>query len=252
MAVQNVNIRNFDRAFIVGARGGEARFASVKNEVNGKSTIAPCKTATEYEAGSARTPVVLSYAAALLHRYTEKVQKGEITGKRVMFVLPDDAAIRTFEISRLFRNENELDDIVDVATKPWMRDSETWVSAIEAWCIAYADAYGADISVGTMKQSNIFSWEVIPDDDAELMDGQEITLKDGAFDGGTCENNRVSGKFNLRYTPARTGDYTQAERWSITRAGNSVELKNLQTAMNLLRETLPHRQEATVAEAADF
>nr|DAK26793.1 MAG TPA: hypothetical protein [Caudoviricetes sp.] len=252
MAITNVNIRNFDSAFVVGARGGEARFTTIKNEINGKSVVAPCKTAAEYEAGSARTPVVLSYAAALLHRYTEKVQKGEITGRRVMFALPDDAAIRTFEIGRLFRETDELDDIVDVAIKPWMRDSEAWTSAIAEWCTAYADAYGADISVGTMKQSNIFSWAVTPDEGIKLEDGMEITLKDGTFDGGTCENNRVSGKFAVRYAPARTGEYTQAERWSIPRAGNSVELKNMQTAMNLLRDTLPHRQEAVVAEAADF
>lgn len=252
MAIQNVNIRNFDRSFVVGARGGEARFTSIKNEVNGKSTIAPGKTATAYEAGSARTPIVLSYAAALLHRYTEKVQAGEITGKRVLFALPDDAAIRTFEIGRLFRETEELDDIVDTAIKPWMRESETWCEAIGAWCEAYADAYGADVSVGTMKQSNIFSWAITPDEDAELEDGAEITLKNGKFAGGTCENNRVTGKFALRYTPARTGEYTQAEHWSIPRVGNSVELKNMQTAMNVLRDTLPHRQEAVVAEAADF
>lgn len=252
MAIQNVGIRNFDRAFLVGARGGEARFATVKNEINGQSTIMPCKTASEYEAGSARTPVVLSYAAALLHRYTEKVQAGEITGKRILFALPDDAAIRTFEIGRLFRETEELEDIIDVAIKPWMRDSESWTNAIAEWCEAYADAYGADVSIGTMKQSNIFSWAITPDEDAELEDGMEITLKNGKFDGGTCENNRVNGKFTLRYTPARTGDYTQAERWSIPRVGNSVELKNMQAAMNLLRDVLPHRQEATVAEAADF
>lgn len=252
MAITNVNIRNFDRAFVVGAKGGEARFTSIKNEVNGKSIISPCKTAAEYEAGSARTPVVLSYAAAILHRYTEKVQAGEVQGKRILFALPDDAAIRTFEIGRLFRHEDELEDIVDVATKPWMRDSESWSNAIEAWCVAYADAYGADVSVGTMKQSNIFSWAITPDEEAELQDGQEIILKDGAFDGGTCENNRITGTFKVRYTPARTGDYTTDERWSIPRVGNSVELKNMQTAMNLLRDTLPHRQEATVAEAADF
>lgn len=252
MAIQNVGIRNFDRAFVVGARGGEARFTSIKNEINGRSEIVPCKTAAEYEAGSARTPVVLSYAAALLHRYVEKVQAGEITAKRVLFALPDDAAIRTFEIGRLFRDEDELEDIVDVAVKPWMRDSEAWSNAIEEWCVAYADAYGTDISVGTMKQSNIFSWAITPDEEAELKDGQEITLRDGAFDGGTCENNRINGRFKVRYTPARTGDYTTAERWSIPRAGNSVELKNMQAAMNLLRDTLPHRQEATVAEAADF
>lgn len=252
MAITNVNIRNFDYAFLVGARGGEARFTSIRNEINGKSIVAPCLKAAEYEAGSARTPVVLSYAAALLHRYVEKVQAGEITGRRVMVVLPDDAAIRTFEIGRLFRETEELDDIVDTAVKPWMRNSEAWCSAIEEWCTAYADAMGADVSVGTMKQSNIFSWTITPDEGVELEDGQEITLKDGEFDGGTCENNRVAGKFKVRYTPSRTGEYTTAERWSIPRTGNSIELKNMQTAMNLLRDILPHRQEATVAEAADF
>ena len=252
MAITNVNYRNFGHGFVVGARGGLAKFVSIRNKVDGETIIAPCASATPYEAGSARTPVVLSYAAALLERYVEKAKTDDSFSKRVFFVLPDDAAIRSFEIGRLFRTKEELDDIVDNATKKWMHESDAWMQAIEAWCTAYADAMGEDISVGTMKASNIFSWGIIPDEGVDLADGMEIVLKDGAFDGGTCENNRVSGEFKVRYVPARTGEYTQAERWTMPRAGTRPEVKNLQTAANLLRDILPHRKEAVIAEAADF
>ena len=260
----NVNIRNFGAGFLVQARGGKVTHCAVKNEMGGK-TLMQVGAGSDYVAGSSKTPVAFDYASGLLKAYTDKfaASDGKLSAN-VLMVLPDDAAVRTFEVKRLISeaggvenlDEESYDAILDKITKDWMREERNvaWKNAIENWLDVYVEALSEGLHVDAMKISNINSWELRLGEGATLTDGQKITIKDGKVEGvdATCENNLVSGEFVVRRQEGREFEGNRrADRYSVQRGGNYAEITNMRKALNALYAALPHRQEVELVAAGE-
>ena len=260
----NVNIRNFGAAFLVQARGGKVTHCAVKNEVGGKALM-QIGAGADYVAGASKTPVAFDYASGLLKAYTDKfaASDGKLSAN-VLMVLPDDAAVRTFEVKRLIGeaggvdnlDEETYDAIQDKIVKDWMREERNaaWKAAIMNWLDVYVEALGEGLHVDAMKLSNINSWELRLGENATLVDGQKITIKDGKVEGvdAVCENNLVSGEFVVRRQEGREFEGNRrADRYSVQRGGNYPEILNMRKALNALYAALPHRQEVELVAAGE-
>ena len=244
----NVNIRNFGAAFLVQARGGKVTHCAVKNEIGGKALM-QIGTGADYVAGASKTPVAFDYASGLLKAYTDKfaASDGKLSAN-VLMVLPDDAAVRTFEVKRLIGEAGGVKD--------WMREERNaaWKAAIMNWLDVYVEALGEGLHVDAMKLSNINSWELRLGENATLVDGQKITIKDGKVEGvdAVCENNLVSGEFVVRRQEGREFEGNRrADRYSVQRGGNYPEILNMRKALNALYAALPHRQEVELVAAGE-
>lgn len=253
--MENVSFKNFGVAFIIGAKGGTARHATVKRGAL-RYECSVAEKAAEYETGAARTPVTLSYAASLLHAYTTAFEEGKKPlHDKVLMVLPDDSAIRSFEIRKLFIELEDLDEAISRATKPWM--GEEWQEAIAAFCTAYADALGAGLSLGTMKYTNVYSWEIRLQAGAEpLESGATITLESGKTADGKylCESSALSGTFPVSVRRGRVldGGGVIPDRYYVPRSDYPTSIKALRKAAAALRDHLPKQEVAetvTVGEA---
>lgn len=260
----NVNIRNFGAGFIVQARGGKVTHCAIKNEVGGK-TLMQVGNGADYVAGSSKTPVAFDYASGLLKAYTDKftASNGKLSAN-VLMVLPDDAAVRTFEVKRLISeaggvenlDKESYDAILDKVTKDWMKEERNvaWKNAMENWLDVYIGALAEGLHVDAMKISNINSWELRLGENATLTDGQKITIKDGKVEGvdAVCENNLVSGEFVVRRQEGREFEGNRrADRYSVQRGGNYPEILNMRKALNALYAALPHRQEVELVAAGE-
>ena len=261
----NVNIRNFGAGFLVQARGGKVTHVAVKNEIGGAAKM-QVGAGSDYVAGSSKTPVAFDYASGLLKAYTDKFAAApeNTMSPNVLMVLPDDAAVRTFEVKRLISeaggvenlDEESYDAILDKITKDWMREERNlaWKNAIENWLDVYVEALANGLHVDAMKISNINSWELRLGDGATLTDGQKIVIKDGKVEGvdATCENNLVSGEFVVRRQEGREFEGNRrADRYSVKRGGNYPEILNMRKALNALYAALPHRQEVELVAAGE-
>ena len=260
----NVNIRNFGAGFLVQARGGKVTHVAVKNEIGGAAKM-QVGAGSDYVAGSSKTPVAFDYASGLLKAYTDKfaASDGKLSAN-VLMVLPDDAAVRTFEVKRLISeaggvenlDEESYDAILDKVTKDWMREDRNlaWKQAMENWLDVYVEALGEGLHVDAMKLSNINSWELRLGENATLTDGQKIVIKDGKVEGvdAVCENNLVSGEFVVRRQEGREFEGNRrADRYSVQRGGNYAEILNMRKALNTLYAALPHRQEVELVAAGE-
>ena len=261
----NVNIRNFGAAFLVQARGGKVTHCAVKNEIGGAAKM-QVGAGADYVAGASKTPVAFDYASGLLKSYTDKfaaAPEGSMS-PNVLMILPDDAAVRTFEVKRLISeaggvenlDEESYDAILGKVTKDWMREERNvaWKNAMENWLDVYVGALAEGLHVDAMKISNINSWELRLGEGATLTDGQKITIKDGTVEGvdATCENNLVSGEFVVRRQEGREFEGNKrADRYSVQRGGSYAEITNMRKALNALYAALPHRQEVELVEAGE-
>ena len=260
MASMNyVGINNYGIGFVIGAKGGIAKHVTITNDMRTGTKIRVCTKDVEYDAGAQRTPIAFQYAASLLHSYTKAYgDEPDKYSDRVLVILPDDAAVRSFEIKRLCTELEDLDAVIARATKPWM--GEEWQEAIAAWATAYVDALGEGLSVGTMKKTNIHRFEVRTDalGSDPLTNGQSIQIKNGKVLGldYSCENNKITGTYEVSVMPGRTfvDDKGETkfipERYFIRRGSTNPAIKNLQKASSLLRDALPHLGEAEVVEAS--
>lgn len=260
----NVNIRNFGAAFLVQARGGRVTHCAVKNEIGGAAKM-QVGAGADYVAGASKTPVAFDYASGLLKSYTDKfaASDGKLSAN-VLMILPDDAAVRTFEVKRLIAeaggveslDEESYDAILSKVTKDWMREERNvaWKNAMENWLDVYVGALAEGLHVDAMKISNINSWELRLGENATLVDGQKITIKDGKVEGvdAVCENNLVSGEFVVRRQEGREFEGNKrADRYSVQRGGSYAEITNMRKALNALYAALPHRQEVELVEAGE-
>jgi len=261
----NVNIRNFGAGFIVQARGGKVTHCAIKNEIGGAAKM-QIGAGADYVAGSSKTPVAFDYASGLLKAYTDKfanAPEGSMSAN-VLMVLPDDAAVRTFEVKRLIGeaggvenlDEETYDAIQDKIVKDWMKEERNaaWKAAIINWLDVYVEALSEGLHVDAMKISNINSWELRLGEGATLVDGQEIVIKDGKVEGANvmCENNLVSGTFTVRRQEGREFEGNKrADRYSVQRGGNYPEILNMRKALNTLYAALPHRQEVELVAAGE-
>lgn len=267
----NVSYRNFDRAFVFGLKEGVAKYSNVVIGRGGEQTkIFACAGDYSYEAGSQLTPATFLFSATVLHNYVKAVAEGKATQKRIMLVLPDDCAIRYFEIRKsmqaLLDDERtdslEFDEIVDAvagpAIKSWM--NEAWIQAVTAFAHAYTEAIGEGIEIGAMKHTNLYSWEIRADVAGTVPSfkaGDKVNVKDGVIEGvegWKVENNRVSGE-GLEITSRTFGNGDndrQITRYYVPRVGEGIDISNLRKADSVLRQALPHREEGVVCEAAEF
>jgi len=267
----NVSYRNFDRAFLFGLKEGVAKYSNVVIGRGGEQTkIFACAGDYSYEAGSQLTPATFLFAATVLHNYVKAVTEGKATQKRLMLVLPDDCAIRHFEIRKAMQSlldddrtdSMEFDEIVDAiaapAIKSWM--NEAWAQAVTAFAHAYTEAVGEGIEIGVMKHTNLYAWEIrsdVKDAVFPLKAGDKVNVKDGVIEGVESfkvENNRVSGE-GLEISSRTFGNSDndrQITRYYVPRMGEGIDISNLRKADSVLRQALPHREEGIVCEAAEF
>jgi len=243
-----VGTSNFDCAIAVGTRGGRANYGVLRVS-NGSAKIQVGANPGEYNAMLATTPVALSYAANIVNGY---VRKGAVAGKNLLLILPNDAAIRTFAL-RSALTKMSFEEAVDAQKMAWMSD-EVWEStygpALNDFAEAIVAANEAGVNVGVLKRMNLNYWTLLGEDVDQLVDGQEIVLKDGAIAGMDvhAENNALSGKFTVS---VRTSRFNGRERSAalIERKGKSSDLENLRKMDDELSKTLPNRRvEAEVAE----
>lgn len=243
-----VGTSNFDCAVAVGTRGGKANYG-VLRVANGSAKIQVGKQASEYDATVATTPVALSYAANVINGY---VKKGAVAGKNLLLILPNDAAIRTFKLRGSLSKMN-FEEAIDDQRTDWMTD-DLWEGlygpALNDFAEAVVAAHEAGVNVGVLKRMNLRYWTLLGEDTENLIDGQEVVLKNGVVEGTDihAENNALSGKFEVSIRVAR---YKDKERRAalIERKGKSQDLENLRKMDDELSKTLPNRRvEAEVSE----
>lgn len=124
---------------------------------------------TDAEGGN--IPNALGIAAMTIQQALDGQMAGQLN-----IILPDDAAIRAFECTRVFKDfDGDVDKTVQKLVKDWM--SEEWLDAIGDFVEMHASIQEQDkLKVVFTKASELYYYGVTAEEGTELSDGMKIHL----------------------------------------------------------------------------